>query len=59
MIHEVLSEDIVSAAMAVLNALKSGLDKKLYETGLLVIELSKRAHTVSKQKQFPVYYGEK
>ena len=30
--HEQLTRDIIGAAMAVLNALKPGLDEKLYET---------------------------
>ena len=30
LIHEALSEDILGAAMAVLNELKPGLDEKLY-----------------------------
>jgi len=49
MIHEELSEDIIGAAMAVLNALKPGLDEKLYENAL-VIELVKHGHRVSQQK---------
>ena len=55
LIHEKLSEDIIGAAMKVLNALRPGLDEKLYENAL-VIELTKRGHLVSQQKPFPVYY---
>ena len=55
MIHEELSEEIIGSAMTVLNALKPGLDEKLYENAL-VIELTKRAHRISQQMQFPVIY---
>ena len=54
-IHGGLSEDIIGSAMAVLNALKPGLDEKLYENALL-IELAKRGHHIEQQKRFPVYY---
>ena len=40
--------------MSVLNALKPGLDEKLYENAL-VIELRSRGHRVEQQRQFPVY----
>jgi GxxExxY protein len=39
----------------VLNALKPGVDEKLYENAL-VIELLARGHRVEQQKQFPVEY---
>ena len=39
LIREALSEEIIGAAMAVLNELKPGLDEKLYENAL-VIEFS-------------------
>ena len=55
MIHEQLSQDIIGAAMAVLNELKPGLDEKLYENAL-GIELRKRGHGLDQQKQFPVHY---
>ena len=55
LIHEELSEAIIGAAMAVLNALKPGLDEKLYERAL-VIELRKRGRRVTQQRQFPVHY---
>jgi GxxExxY protein len=55
LIHKELSESIIGAAMTVLNALKPGLEEKLYERAL-VIELQKRAHRVEQQRQFPVSY---
>src|SRR6185437_16181622 len=55
LIHKELNEAIIGAAMTVLNALRPGLDEKLYENAL-AIELKKRGHTVEKQRQFPVYY---
>ena len=55
LIHKELSEEIIGAAMKVLNTLKPGLDEKLYENAL-VIELRKRGHRVEQQKSFPVYY---
>jgi len=55
LIHRELSEDIIGAAMKVLNTLKPGLDEKLYENAL-VIELTKRGHRVDQQKPFPVHY---
>ena len=55
LVHKELSEHIIGAATTVLNALKPGLDEKLYENAL-VIELGKRGHTVDQQRQFPVYY---
>jgi GxxExxY protein len=55
MIHEELSREISSAAMAVLNELKPGLDEKLYERAL-IIELNQRGHSVSVQSSFAVFY---
>ena len=55
LIHKELSEDIIGAAMKVLNTLKPGLDEKLYENAL-VIELVKRGHRFQQQQRFPVYY---
>ena len=49
LIHKELSEDIIGAAMKVLNTLKPGLDEKLYENSL-VIELTKRGHSIEQQK---------
>lgn len=54
-IHRELSYEINGAAMRVLNALRPGLDEKLYENAL-VIELRKRGHVVEQQREFPVYY---
>ncbi len=53
--HEQITQDIIGAAMAVLNELKPGLDEKLYENAL-VIELRARGHAVDQQRQFPVRY---
>jgi len=55
LIHKELSEAIIGAAMTVLNALKPGLDEKLYERAL-VIELRKRGHKVEPQQRFEVFY---
>jgi len=55
MLHEAITQDIIGAAMAVLNELKPGLDEKLYENAL-VIELVARGHTVEQQREFPVHY---
>lgn len=54
-LHKELSEDIVGAAMLVLNKLKPGLKEKAYENSL-VIELRKRGHLVEQQRQFDVLY---
>jgi GxxExxY protein len=55
MILEEVSREIIGAAMEVLNALKPGLDEKLYERAL-TIELAHRGHVVSVQRSFPVFY---
>jgi GxxExxY protein len=55
LLHEKLSEDVIGAAMKVLNALKPGLDEKLYENAL-IIELAQRGHRIDQQKFFPVCY---
>jgi GxxExxY protein len=57
MIHEVLSGDIIGAAMVVLNELKPGLDEKIYERAMIV-ELNRRGHILSVQGSFPVFYRE-
>jgi len=44
-IHEELSREIIGAAMEVLNALKPGLDEKLYERAM-IIELKHRGRIV-------------
>jgi GxxExxY protein len=55
MLHEAITQDVIGAAMTVLNALRPGLDEKLYENAL-VIELLARGHTVDQQHEFPVHY---
>lgn len=55
MLHGKITEGIIGAAMTVLNALRPGLDEKIYERAL-VIELVKRGHKVEQQKQFSVRY---
>jgi GxxExxY protein len=50
-----LTERIIGGAYIVLNALKPGLDEKLYERAL-VIELAKHGLRVDVQKEFPVHY---
>ncbi len=57
LVHRELSESIIGSAMTVLNALKPGLDEKLYERALC-IELRKRGHVVEQQRQFPVHYDD-
>jgi GxxExxY protein len=57
MLHEEITQEIIGAAMELLNKLKPGLDEKLYENAL-VIELRARGHVVDQQKQYPVYYRE-
>jgi len=54
-LHAEITEQIIGAAMAVLNELKPGLDEKLYENAL-VIELTDRGLKVAEQTQFPVHY---
>ena len=55
MLHQEITQDIIGAAMAVLNELKPGLDERLYENAL-VLELQARGHTVDQQREYPVYY---
>jgi GxxExxY protein len=55
MVHEQITQEIIGAAMALLNELKPGLDEKLYENAL-VIELEARGHVVEQQRRFPVHY---
>jgi GxxExxY protein len=57
LIHEVISERIIGAAMTVLNELRPGLDEKLYENAL-TLELFANDLSVEQQQQFPVYYRE-
>lgn len=53
--HEEITQDIIGAAMTVLNELRPGLDEKLYENAL-VIELRARGHLVEQQREFAVHY---
>jgi GxxExxY protein len=53
--HEKITNEIIGAAMAVLNHLKPGLDEKLYENALL-LELHARGHKVEQQREYPVNY---
>jgi len=55
MLHEKITQDIIGAAMAVLNELKHGLDEKLYENAL-VTELQSRGHIIEQQREYPVHY---
>ena len=55
MLHEETTQNIIGAAMTVLNELKPGLDEKLYENAL-VIELQSRGHTTEQQHEYPVHY---
>lgn len=54
-IHQELSDDIIGAAMAVLNQLRPGLKEKAYENAL-VIELRKRGRHIEQQRSFDVIY---
>jgi GxxExxY protein len=56
-IHKDLSEDIVGAAMTVLNKLRPGLKEKAYENAL-VVELLKRGHRIDQQRSFDVLYDD-
>tara|TARA_R110002072_G_scaffold146075_1_gene292762 strand:- start:7787 stop:8158 length:372 start_codon:yes stop_codon:yes gene_type:complete len=59
LLHEEVTEDIIGAAMAVLNELKPGLNEKIYERAL-IIELKSRGRQVECQKQYEIFYrGEK
>jgi GxxExxY protein len=55
MIQEEVSGKIIGAAMEVLNALRPGLDEKLYERALS-LELKNRGHVITVQRSFPVWY---
>ena len=56
LIHAELTESVIGYAMTVLNALRPGLDEKLYENAL-VIELRQRGHRVDQQARYPVRYS--
>ena len=53
-----LTGKIIGSAIRVLDALKPGLDEKLYENAL-VIELAKQGLQPEQQKSFPVHYDGK
>lgn len=53
--HRELSQDIIGAAMTVLNTLRPGLKEKAYENAL-VLELRKRGHRIEQQRAFDVIY---
>lgn len=53
--HDELTRDIIGASMTVLNALRPGLDERIYERAL-VVELESRGHRVDQQREFPVRY---
>jgi GxxExxY protein len=53
-----LTGRIIGAAIGVLDALRPGLDEKLYENAL-VIELAKQGLQPEQQKSFPVHYNGK
>lgn len=55
MLKAELTEDVIGAAMKVLNVLRPGLDEKLYEAALAK-ELAKRGHRIARQRAFPVSY---
>ena len=55
MIHEMLTQKVIGAGMTVLNALKPGLDEKIYENAL-VLELKAAGLATEQQRQFPVHY---
>ena len=54
-IHWELSEQIIGAAMEVLNELRPGQDEKIYERAL-VIELELRGLATESQRAYPVTY---
>jgi GxxExxY protein len=55
MLHQVLTGQIIGAAMKILNVLGPGHDEKLYERAL-VIELQRQKLVAESQRQFPVHY---
>lgn len=55
LLHEELSEQLIGAAIVVLNALGPGLDEKIYERAL-IIELVERGLDVDSQHEFPVHF---
>jgi GxxExxY protein len=55
MIHRELSEQIIGAAMTVLNTLEPGLSEKIYENAL-VVELTERGLKVDQQHEYRVEF---
>jgi GxxExxY protein len=55
MLHYEITQDIIGAAMTVLNELKPGLDEMIYENAM-VIELMARGHAVEQQSRYDVHY---
>lgn len=55
MLHEELTQQLIGAAITVLNELKPGLDERLYENAL-VIELGTRGIALEQQRSFSVHY---
>ena len=53
--NETLTQAIIGAAYTVLNALKPGLDERLYERAL-IIELTKQGLSCESQRRFEVHY---
>ena len=58
LVHQELTRSVIGCGMAVLNALRPGLDEKLYENAL-VIELAERGHRVDQQARYPVRYRDR
>ncbi|HEY8903822.1 MAG TPA: GxxExxY protein [Chthoniobacterales bacterium] len=52
--EEALTHELIGSAMEVLNALKPGLDEKLYERAL-VLESGRRNLRCDAQRQYPVF----
>ena len=55
LVEELITRDIIGAAMTVLNELGPGLDEKIYENALL-IELLALGHMLDQQQEFSVHY---
>ena len=55
MIHSDLSEEVIGAAMMVLNELKPGLEEKIYENAL-VVELQAKIFAIEQQRSFDAKY---
>lgn len=57
MLQRSVTAAVIGAAMEVLNALRAGLDEKLYENAL-ILELTAAGHQVEAQRAFDVFYRE-